>query len=388
MAKTDPKSVYVVSDNIVSSLGFTTSDNIRNICCGKTGIGYVQAGPYASRMLPLALVDTMGLDERSENLSIPRHFTRLEKMMLFSVDNAIRNSGLDITDRRTVFVISTTKGNIEGLSTHCPTNCQPVLWPLGERIRCYYKNPNQAIVISNACVSGILAVEIAARMLRNNLYDHAVVIGGDLVSRFVVSGFDSFQALSKQPCRPYDANRDGLTLGEGCATIVLSCSPPSSSGHELIRILGGASSNDATHISAPDRTGTGLSRAISRTLAYSGIQASDVDAICAHGTATIYNDEMESQAMGLVNLSDTPIYSLKGYWGHTLGAAGLMETVAVVQSLRQQYLFGTLGFESCGTSGKLRVVDKTEHAQLRHVLKTASGFGGCNAALIVSKTNS
>ena len=380
-----PSPVFVVSDNIISSLGFTTAENIRRIFCGQSGIEYVEPGRFSPRLLPFALVNDTELNEKAESASIPDHFTRLERMMLLSASDALNDSKIDTTNSRTLFVISTTKGNIDELSVNQNStfNIQNSLWALGEHIRNYFGNPNPATVVSNACISGALAVEIAARMLRCGKYDHAVIVGGDLITRFVVSGFESLLALSGQPCRPYDANRDGLTLGEGCATMVLSVSPSTKNSEQIV-ISGGASSNDAVHISAPDRTGTGLSLAIERALKHSGVQAAEIDAVCAHGTATVYNDEMESRALHLSSLSATPVYGLKGYWGHTLGAAGLMETIAVTHSLKQQKLFGTLGFESPGTSEKLNVVEKTQSAHLRNVLKTASGFGGCNAAVVAS----
>ena len=383
--------VFFVSDNIISSLGFTAAENISKISCGQTGIAYVEPDRFLHRVLPFALVDDAELNEKTESASIPGHFTRLERMMLLSASDALKDSGIDAAGKRTLFVVSTTKGNIDELSLQRTSNSEHQtsdtgnpLWALGGRIRNFFNNPNPATVVSNACVSGVLAVEIAARMLRCGRYDHAVVVGGDTVSRFVVSGFESLLALSGQPCRPYDASRDGLTLGEGCAAIVLSVCPPSANKGGQIVISGGAGSNDAVHISAPDRTGVGLSLAIGRALKYSGAAAAEIDAINTHGTATVYNDEMESLAMRLSNLSETPVYGLKGYWGHTLGAAGVMETVAAVHSLRLQRLFGTLGFGSPGTSVKLNVVEKTQNATLRRILKTASGFGGCNAALVAS----
>ena len=389
--------VFAVSDNIISSLGFTTAENIRWISREQTGIGYVEPGQFSSRVFPFALVNDAELNEKTESSSIPNHFTRLERMMLLSASDALNDSGIDSSNNRTVFVISTTKGNIGEFSVqkfktfsspesikNQKSKIENALWVLGELVRNYFSNPNPVIVVSNACVSGVLAVEVAARLLRCGKYDHAVVVGGDLVTRFVVSGFESLLALSGQPCRPYDTRRDGLTLGEGCATIVLSVCSHSGKNSEQIVISGGANSNDAVHISAPDRTGAGLSLAIERALKYSGVTAAEIDAVCAHGTATVYNDNMESHALRLANLSATPVYGLKGYWGHTLGAAGLMETVAAVHSLRQQQLFGTIGFESSGTSEKMNIVEKTKNARLRHVLKTASGFGGCNAALVVS----
>ena len=190
--------IFVISDNIISSLGFTTGDNISRISNGQTGIRYVEPGRFSNRVLLFALVNDAELNEKTESESIPSQFSRLERMMLLSISDTIFRSGIDTADSRVVFVISTTKGNIDGLSVDQPTHLQPMLWVLGERIRSYFGNPNQAIVVSNACVSGVMAVEVAARMLRSGQYDHALVVGGDLVTRFVVSGFESFQALSGQ----------------------------------------------------------------------------------------------------------------------------------------------------------------------------------------------
>ena len=372
--------MFVLSDNIISSLGFTTADNIHRICCEQTGIGYVEPGKFSQRAFPFALVNDAELNERAKSASIPEHFTRLERMMLLSIINALNDSGIDPSNSRCLFVISTTKGNI----TRLISESEKKINNLGERIRSYFGNPNRAIVVSNACISGALAVEISARFLRTKNYDHVVVAGGDLTTHFVVSGFEALHALSPNPCRPYDANRDGLTLGEGCAAMTLSACPPMRKNESLVVISGGASSCDAVHISAPDRTGAGLNLAIARALESSRVQAKDIDAVCAHGTATAYNDDMESHAMHLAKLAEKPIYSLKGYWGHTLGAAGLMETIAAIHSLKQQRIFKTLGFETHGTAKILNIVKKTENANIKHVLKTASGFGGCNVALIVS----
>lgn len=372
--------VYVVADNIISALGFTTDDNIRKITEEQTGIACVETGRFSPKAYPYALVDSALLHSKTEKLAGYRNFTYLERMMLLSIKEALQHAPVNTDDRRCLFVIATTKGNIDALSTSA-SSCS--LWHLGERIRCYFNNPNRAVIVSNACASGVWAVEIAARMLRNGSYDHAVVAGGDLVSRFVVSGFDSLRALDSEPCKPYDIRRSGLTLGEGCATLVLSRVPVAEGTQGTVTVPGGATSNDASHISAPDPAGKGLSLAIDKALEYSGIHVADIDAVCAHGTATIHNDNMESHALQLMNLSNTPVYGLKGYWGHALGAAGVMETAAAVQSLKKQVLFRTLGYDTPGTSCALNITARTQKAPLRRMLKIASGFGGCNAALVL-----
>lgn len=205
-----------------------------------------------------------------------------------------------------------------------------------------------------------------------------------MITRFVLSGFQSFQAVSAAPCKPFDAARNGVTLGEGAATIVLSIEPPVNAAAH-IRVTGGAVSNDANHISGPSRTGQELFQAMQRTMHEAGVTTADIDFISAHGTATLYNDEMESKAITLAGLQEVPVNSLKGYYGHTLGAAGLIESVISVHSLLQNLVIPTKGFSEPGTTKSLNVCSTLQPGFLKTCLKTASGFGGCNAAVLFNK---
>jgi 3-oxoacyl-[acyl-carrier-protein] synthase-1 len=211
-----------------------------------------------------------------------------------------------------------------------------------------------------------------------------VVAGADLITQFVLSGFQSFHAVSDTPCKPFDAGRNGITLGEAAATIVLSTVKPPSK--DSIQLSGGAVSNDANHISGPSRTGQELHHAIEAAVKEAGIDKASIDFISAHGTATVYNDEMEAKAITLSGLQQVPVNSLKGYYGHTLGAAGLIESVACVHSLQEDVILPTPGFEKPGTTQPLHVNDALQTGTYRHCLKTASGFGGCNAAIVLQKT--
>ncbi|MEI7664184.1 MAG: beta-ketoacyl synthase N-terminal-like domain-containing protein, partial [Bacteroidota bacterium] len=215
-------------------------------------------------------------------------------------------------------------------------------------------------------------------------YEHAVVTGGDITSEFVIAGFQSFQAVSPDPCKPFDVNRSGLSLGEGCGTMVLSGIPGVSAGTQ-IRITGAATSNDANHISGPSRTGRELSDAINLAIQEASLEPADIDYISAHGTATSFNDEMESKAFELSGLSAAPVNSFKGYWGHTLGGAGLIESVAAVSSMHDNTLYPSAGFDSTGVSVPLNVITRIQSISVDSCLKTASGFGGCNAAITFQK---
>ena len=238
----------------------------------------------------------------------------------------------------------------------------------------------------NACVSGILSVAVAKDYIQQGLYDHVFIVSGDIVSEFILSGFNSFQALSETPCKPYDKNRNGINIGEVAASVLVTKSTESLA-QESVEILGTGSSNDANHISGPSRTGEGLYRSVITALAEAGLEAKAIDYISAHGTATLYNDEMESIAFHRLGLSDTPLNSLKGYFGHTLGASGLLETIVGMHSLYNNRLYTSKGFQVLGTSKPLNVIKKTEDRNLNVFLKTASGFGGSNTSALFKKIN-
>jgi 3-oxoacyl-[acyl-carrier-protein] synthase-1 len=200
-----------------------------------------------------------------------------------------------------------------------------------------------------------------------------------------VTGFQSFKALSSGRCKPFDAARDGLTLGEGAATIILGITNENSLPDNCITVKAGAISNDASHISGPSRTGEGLYRAIMRTL--EGVDTANLAFINAHGTATPFNDEMEAIALSRACLEHVPVNSFKGYIGHTLGAAGLIETVVCSLSLINAQLVKCLGFVTLGVSKNIQVITETRRFEATECLKMASGFGGCNAVVLLKKYN-
>jgi 3-oxoacyl-[acyl-carrier-protein] synthase-1 len=171
-------------------------------------------------------------------------------------------------------------------------------------------------------------------------------------------------------------------LGEGAGTIILSTQKKY---EQNIKVLGGSVSNDANHISGPSRTGEELAYAIKKAMQDAELTVKDIDFISAHGTATLYNDEMEASAIGLAGLQSAPLNSLKGYYGHTLGAAGLIEAIISLQSLKEGLVLPTPGFEELGVSSPVNVIASPLQIKANSFLKTASGFGGCNAAVIFGK---
>jgi 3-oxoacyl-[acyl-carrier-protein] synthase-1 len=387
------RKVYIVSDNIISSLGFTTAENFSNLKNNQTGIR-IQDDPllYPSPV-PVSRIDTAELDRRVEDLtglygksSQISSYTRMEKFFLLSIHEALLNSTIDLHSKRLLLVLSTTKGNIDLLEDRYKavfSHKRLYLWELARVVASFFGLVNTPVIVSNACISGVMAIMMAKRFIQSGLYDQAIVTGGDIASEFVISGFQSFLALSPEPCKPFDLNRTGLSLGEGCGTMILSAEPPAS-GAEVI-VAGNATSNDANHISGPSRTGEELSAAINNAIAGAGLTPSGIHYISAHGTATPYNDEMESKAIALSGLASVPLNSFKGYWGHTLGAAGIIESVAAIHSLHEDLLIRSAGFETLGVPEPLNVISVHKQAMLKTCLKTASGFGGCNAAIVYQK---
>ena len=336
-----------------------------------------------------SLINTGKLQEAFNILKPSKEYTRLEQMMIKSLSDCIATSEITITDR-VGLIISTTKGNVDVLDSKSPfPEERSYLSELGKSVGEFFNFKNEAIVVSNACVSGVLAVAVAKRYINQGTYDHVFIASGDVVTEFILSGFNSFQAMSDTPCKPYCKNRRGINIGEVAASVLVT-SDSKLLNDESVEILGEGSCNDANHISGPSRTGEGLYRSISSALKQAEISSESIDYISAHGTATNFNDEMEAIAFNRHNLGDTPVNSLKGYFGHTLGASGLLETIVGMHSLKNNTLYVSLGFEEMGVSQPINVIEQTTTKELNIFLKTASGFGGCNTAILfktIQKTN-
>lgn len=376
--------IYLSYNNIVSPVGFSTLENVTAIEQGGTGIKkhYNELYPngFYSSIIEEELLNThfSKLEKNTQD------YTRLEKMMLLSLSDVIRESGIKITPR-TGLIISTTKGNIECLDKQSKFQAKRAyLTALGEVLQTYYGFENEPVIISNACVSGLLSVAVAKRLIQQGVYDDVLVVSGDSVTDFILSGFQSFQAISDEPCRPFSKNRKGITIGEAAASVLVTANKNFLSKDSVI-ILGDGSCNDANHISGPSRTGEGLYRSIQSAYEEARISSSEVDYISAHGTATLYNDEMESIAFDRCGLNTVPLNSLKGYYGHTLGASGLLETIIGMQSLYHNTLYPSMGYDELGVSKNINVISKIEAKKLSVFLKTASGFGGCNTAVLFEK---
>ena len=373
------KPVYIVSDNITSPIGNTTEENFRKVKNGLSAIKQIDNTSLSLQPFYAAMFDEAAY-------AVSGNYTRFEQLCIQSITDALQQSDI-CPSNDTVFILSTTKGNIELIETEPvsdSTKDRVSLFNTATLIAKHFDFPNKPIVVSNACVSGVLSIIIAKRLLQSGQYKHAIVTGADVLSKFIISGFQSLQAMSIKPCKPFDKLRDGINLGECVSTVVLS-SEVSLAASPKIKVLGGAVSNDANHISGPSRTGAELAFAIKQVLAESNLKADDLSFISAHGTATIYNDEMEAKAFSQLGLGQVPVHSLKPAFGHTLGAAGVVESIFSYHSLVNDIVLPSRNFDELGVSENINVSKILTKNHKNFALKTASGFGGCNAAIIYSK---
>lgn len=358
---------YIIADNIISPLGETSEENYLSVKAGRSGIRAYEPGTcnipegfYASLL-----------------------FEDFETLALKSAQKAIANARLELKGKRTAFILSSTKGNIEE-NISLADSAQRIASQLGIDAK--------PIVVCNACISGLSALILGNRLIDSDLYDAAIVCGCDTPRQFILSGFQSLKALSPEPCRPFDMERMGLNLGEAAATLILSKNPIQGNSW---RMGDGFIRNDAFHISTPSKTADGLYLSLQRTLESFTQEISStckqIDLkehlafINAHGTATLFNDQMESVAIGRAGLSDLPANAYKSFWGHTMGAAGILETIISMKAIDDDTILGTRGFAELGVSGKMNICAENRPTDKKGFIKMLSGFGGCNATIWAAK---
>lgn len=392
MKKTTRHIIYAKSGSAITPLGKNLEEIYAQACLGHSAARLHTSQWGCEDPFFASLFSENEISDAFAQLSHPTQtqFTLFEQLAVLALQAAFDKIDFNPADAKTLFIISTTKGNVELLEGNGHFDDERLhLWHSAQLLADYFGNPNTPVVVSNACISGIAAQIEAAHYLQYEDYEHVVVVGVEMLSKFIVSGFQSFKALSAERCRPFDPERTGLNLGEAAAVIVYAKTDnPEKLPQGTLLMQNGAINNDANHISGPSRTGEGLLRSISRTLADFDVHR--LAFLNAHGTATPYNDDMESVAINHAGLQDLPVNSLKGYFGHTLGAAGVLEVLLSARSLRDGVMLPSLGTGKMGTVQPLNV-PLAEHRDGKLILpevhgdsfmKLISGFGGSNAALL------
>ena len=379
--------VKKIGDSMITPLGFSVEENFAAVMSGHSELRRHESlwnlpFPCCVSLIPDEVLNENFFREVDVDRIAQSDFTKFEKVTLLAASMAIKNSGIDPRSDRVAFVLSSTKGNVELLADENPDLNRVTPAHTAQMVANYFRNPNMPITVSNACISGLCAQIEAFRCLQSGQYDTAVVIGADVLSPFIVAGFQSLKALSGEPCRPFSANRRGLNLGEAAAAVVYTLADENADGW---RMLAGAVRNDANHISGPSRTGEGSYRALMSVLDESQLTANDLACLSVHGTSTMYNDEMESIAITRAGLSDVPVNAMKGYYGHTLGAAGVLETILSMRAVEEGVVPATRGFDELGVSMPVSVSSEIIDTQKNAFVKLLSGFGGCNAAAVFGR---
>ena len=375
--------IVKVSDNIISPLGMTTAENYTAVKAGRSELKHRDGLWQLPEPFTASLMDRGTVNEVAAQKHIDDRYTFFEKMIILSAAKALEQTDIDTTSDRVLFILSTTKGNVfilDKRETGFPHE-RVLLGVAARQMTDYFHNPNMPIVVSNACISGVCAQIQAMRELESGRFDYVVTVGADVQSAFIVSGFQSFKALSVEPCKPFDANRTGLNLGDAAATIIYT--RKNTIDNNDWAACRGAIRNDANHISGPSRTGEGSYRALRAVLG--DMNPDRLAFINTHGTATLYNDEMESVAIERAGLAQVPVNGLKGYYGHTMGAAGILETILSMQAIDDNNILATRGYETLGVTHPLVLSNQNQPTDKRVFIKLLSGFGGCNAALLMVK---
>lgn len=365
---------YIIADNIISPLGETSEENYLSVKAGRSGIRAYEPGTCN---IPEGFYASL-LFEDFETLAL-----KSAQKTIANAQKTMGNAQLELKGKRTAFILSSTKGKIEE-NVSLADSAQKIASQLGIDAK--------PIVVCNACISGLSALILGNRLIDSGLYDAAIVCGCDTPRQFILSGFQSLKALSPEPCRPFDMERMGLNLGEAAATLILSKNPIQGNSW---RMGDGFIRNDAFHISTPSKTADGLYLSLQRTLESFTKEISStckqIDMkehlafINAHGTATLFNDQMESVAIGRAGLSDLPANAYKSFWGHTMGAAGILETIISMKAIDDDTILGTRGFSELGVSGKMNICAENRPTDKKGFIKMLSGFGGCNATIWAAK---
>ena len=368
--------VWVTDATVVSGLGPDIDSTWRGLVEGRSAVRPIErfdASRYPARVA--SWID--GLEPEGGR---SRLFPLMERVV----------AGLGPLPGDARLLTATTKGcidTLERIQAGRPGDARdipiatPVAW-LARRLGL----ADTGVNINVACASSAIAVARAAAAIDAGLAEAVVVVCMDLVSEFVFSGFNALMALDPDGSRPFDRERKGLSLGEGGAALVLmSARRARREGRRALGVVAGwGMANDATHITAPARDGCGLIDAVRLALARAGVEAGEVAAINAHGTGTVYNDQMELTAFGAVfGARPIPLNSIKGAIGHTLGAAGGIEVAMGLRAVAERTLPPTAGFRASDGSSSLAVSAGPQAIGPGFLLSTNSGFGGVNAALLL-----
>lgn len=395
------KQVLVTGLGIVSGIGLSVQETLESLLAGRSGVGTIKYLQTNHSEIPCSEVQ-LNENQMRTMLSIPGNVpaTRTSLMGILAAKNALADANIT-PDRalRIGFISSTTVGGMdkseqyykdflendtrnEYIKMHDCGACTEI-------IADYFGGFSFVSTISTACSSSANAIILGSNLIRQGILDIVVAGGTECLTKFHLNGFKSLMILDKVQCRPFDATRAGLNLGEGAAYLVLESaeSVQARKGKALCMVAGYGNACDGYHQTASSPDGKGASLAMNYALEMSGLKPSDIDYINAHGTGTTNNDESEGIAiMNVFGNSIPPVSSTKAFTGHTTSAAGSVEAVISILAIQEGFLPPNLNFRNqIEMLSFTPVQELRKNVKLNHVLSNSFGFGGNNSAIIFSK---
>ncbi len=393
------KPILITGTGVVSAIGLGKAETLEALLNGRSGVGPLQYLKTEHKEFPVGEVKLTDAEMRSRlGIADDAITTRTALMGMLALEEALKEAGLTPEMLPNVgFISGTTVGGMdmseqfyldyinseahkEYIAAHDCGNCT-------EMTADHFGKFAFVTTLSTACSSAANAIILGANMIRCGEADIVVVGGSECITKFHLNGFNSLMILDTAPCRPFDATRNGLNLGEGAAYLVLESEESAKRrGVKAQALLSGyGNACDAFHQTASSPDGEGAYRAMKEAMELAGIQPSNIDYINAHGTGTPNNDASESQAMMRLFGEDVPpVSSTKPFTGHTTSASGSIEAVFCILALQQGFLPANLNWSHAMEDGIVPVSQSTKK-ELKHVLCNAFGFGGNDSSLLLSK---
>ena len=395
--------IYITGMGVISAIGNNVAESFASLENLKSGVGMLDN--IRSRHqdhIPVAEVKATNEELTiMAGLTLDQQSTRTALLGLIAAKEAVRSAGIkDIKEFRTGIISATSVGGmgmtenlwndyldtektgpwLKYIEAHeCGDSTEFIADALGVK--------DYLSTISTACSSSANSIMFGARLIKHGLLDRVIVGGTDSMARFTINGFNTLMILDKEQCKPFDANRQGLNLGEGAGFIVLE-SEKAAKGKEILAELSGyGNSNDAFHQTASSPDGAGAYLAMEKALKINGLKPSDIDYINAHGTGTSINDLSEGTAIDKLFSKNVPsISSTKAYTGHTLGACAVIEAVFSILTIKHNTIFPNLNYKTSMEELSFKPTTVLEKGKkINNVLSNSFGFGGNTSALIFSR---
>ena len=393
--------VAITGMGIISAIGHSIEENRTSLLASKSGVGNLRhIQTKNAQFIKVGEVSFTNSElSKQLDLSEDHNYTRTGLLGLFAAKAALKNAQItNISEYKTGLISSTTVGGMDmterylkQFATHPEAQKYIQSHHAGDssqKIADALEITEFVTTISTACSSAANAIMLGTRLIKSGKLDRVIVGGTDALSKFTINGFKTLMIQSDELCAPFDADRKGLNLGEAAAYLVLeSDAVVKKEKKDVIAYLSGyGNANDAFHQTASSENGEGAFLAMQKALKMAGLGPDKIDYINAHGTATPNNDLSESIAIKRVFGKNVPDFSsTKGFTGHTLAAAGVVEDVYSVLALQEQAVFPNLNFKTVMPETGLKPVTLIIKKKLRHVLSNSFGFGGNCSTLIFSK---